>query len=47
LKKGDRLKFKIEGDKMMVQKLSYSNSEHLDSLSNLLPEWLSSEDEEA
>jgi len=47
LEKGDRVKFKIEGDKVMVQKLPYSDYEHLDSLSKSLPEWLSPEDDEA
>jgi AbrB family looped-hinge helix DNA binding protein len=47
LEKGDRIKFKIEGDKVMVQKLSYTDYEYLDSLSKSLPEWLSPEDDEA
>jgi antitoxin PrlF len=47
LEKGDRIKFKIEGDKVMVQKLLYTDYEYLDSLSKSLPEWLSPEDDEA
>ena len=47
LEKGDRVKFKIEGDKVMVQKLPYADYEYLDSLSKSLPEWLSPEDDEA
>lgn len=47
LKKGDRVKFKIEGDKVTVWKLPYTDYEYLDSLSKSLPEWLSTEDDEA
>lgn len=47
LKKGERIKFKIEGSKVMVQKLPYTDYEYLDSLSKSLPEWLSLEDDEA
>jgi AbrB family looped-hinge helix DNA binding protein len=47
LKKGDRVKFKIEGDKVMMQKLPYTDYEYLDSLSKSLTEWLSPEDDEA
>jgi len=47
LKKGDRVKFKIEGDKVMVQKLPYVDYEYLDFISKSLTEWSSPEDEEA
>jgi antitoxin PrlF len=47
LKKGDRVKFKIEGDKVMVQKLPYVDYEYLDFISQSLTEWSSPEDEEA
>ena len=47
LEKGDRIKFKIEGDRVTVQKLPYTDYEYLDSLSKSLPEWLSPEDDEA
>lgn len=47
LEKGDRVKFAIEGDMVIVQKLPYTDYEYLDSLSKSLPEWLSSEDNEA
>jgi len=47
LEKGDRVKFKIEGDKVMVQKLPYTDYEYLDSLSKSLTEWLSPEDDKA
>ena len=47
LEKGDRVKFKIEGNKVTVQKLPYTDYEYLDSLSRSLPEWLSPEDDEA
>jgi hypothetical protein len=47
LKKGDRVKFKIEGDKVMVQKLPYVDYEYLDFISNSLTEWSSPEDDEA
>ena len=47
LKKGDRVIFKIEGDKVVLKKLPCTDYEYLDSLSNSLTEWLSSEDDEA
>lgn len=48
LEKEDIVKFKIEGNKVMVQKLPYTDYEYLDSLSkSLLFEWLSPEDDEA
>ena len=47
LQKGDRVKFVIERDKVIVQKLPYTDSEYLDSLSKSLLEWLSPEDDEA
>lgn len=47
LKKGDRVKFRIEGNNVIVQKLPYTDHEYLDSLSKLLPEWLSPEDDKA
>ncbi len=47
LKKGDRVMFKIEQDKVVLNKLSYMDHEYLDSLSNVLVEWSSLEDEEA
>jgi antitoxin PrlF len=47
LNKGDRIRFKIEEGKVIVQKLPYTDHEYLDSLSKTLPEWLSQEDEEA
>jgi antitoxin PrlF len=47
LKKGDRVTFKIENDKVILDKLSYSDYEYLNSLSNTLTEWSSIEDEEA
>ena len=47
LKKGDRVKFKIEGDKVMVQKLPYVDYEYLYFISKSLTEWSSPEDEEA
>ena len=46
LKKGDRVTFKIENDKVILDKLSYSDYEYLNSLSNILTEWSSIEDEE-
>ncbi len=47
LKKGDRVMFKIEQDKVVLNKLPYMDHEYLDSLSNVLVEWSSLEDEEA
>jgi AbrB family looped-hinge helix DNA binding protein len=47
LKKGDRVTFKIENNKVILDKLSYSDYEYLNSLSNTLTEWSSIEDEEA
>jgi antitoxin PrlF len=47
LKKGDRVTFKIEGNKVVLKKLPYTDYEYLDSLSKTLPEWLSLEDDEA
>jgi antitoxin PrlF len=47
LKKGDRVMFKIEQDKVVLNKLPYMDHEYLDSLSNILVEWSSKEDEEA
>lgn len=47
LKKGDRVMFKIEQDKVVLDKLPYMDHEYLDSLSNVLIEWSSKEDEEA
>jgi antitoxin PrlF len=47
LKKGDRVTFKIENNKVILDKLSYSDNEYLYSLSNTLTEWSSIEDEEA
>lgn len=47
LKKGDRVMFKIEQDKVVLNKLPYMDHEYLDSLSNVLVEWSSKEDEEA
>lgn len=47
LKKGDRVTFKIENNKVILDKLSYSDNEYLYSLSNTLTEWSSMEDEEA
>ncbi len=47
LKKGDRVTFKIENDKVILDKLSYSDYEYLKSLSDSLTEWSSIEDEEA
>jgi len=47
LEKGDRVKFKIEGDKVMVQKLPYIDYEYLDFISKSLNEWSSPEDDEA
>ena len=47
LKKGDRVTFKIEDDKVILKKISYYDYEYLDSLSNSLIEWSSIEDEEA
>jgi len=47
LEKGDRVKFEIQGDKVMMQKLPYTDYEYLDSLSKSLSEWLSLEDDEA
>ena len=39
--------FKIEQDKVVLNKLPYMDHEYLDSLSNVLVEWSSKEDEEA
>jgi len=47
IKKGDRIAFKIEKNKVILKKLPHSDHEYLDSLSSALPEWLSPEDEEA
>jgi AbrB family looped-hinge helix DNA binding protein len=47
LKKGDRVIFKIEGDKAVLNKLNLSDYEYLQSLSNTLTEWSSIEDEES
>ena len=47
LKKGDRVTFKIENNKVILEILSYSDYEYLYSLSNTLTEWSSIEDEEA
>lgn len=47
LQKGDRVRFMIEGDKVMVQKLPYTDYDYLNSLSKSLIEWLSPEDDEA
>ena len=47
LKRGDRVTFKIENIKVILDKLSYSDYEYLYSLSNTLTEWSSIEDEEA
>ena len=47
LKKGDRVMFKIEQDQVVLNKLPYADHEYLDSLSNVLVEWSSLEDEEA
>jgi AbrB family looped-hinge helix DNA binding protein len=47
LKKGDRVMFGIEENKVILKKLPYTDYEYLDSLSNSLTEWLSSEDDEA
>ena len=47
IKKGDRVMFKIEQDKVVLNKLPYADHEYLDSLSNVLVEWSSLEDEEA
>ena len=47
LEKGDRVKFRIEGKNVIVQKLPYNDYVYLDSLSQTLPEWLSPEDDEA
>jgi AbrB family looped-hinge helix DNA binding protein len=47
LKKGDRVIFKIEGDKAVLNKLNCSDYEYLQSLSNTLTEWSSIEDEES
>lgn len=47
LKKGDRVIFKIEGDKAVLNKLNLSDYEYLQSLSNTLTEWSSIEDEKS
>ena len=47
LRVGDVLAFEIEGDRMVVQKVTPGQDEYLQSLSEVMSEWRSPEDEEA
>lgn len=47
LKTGDKLIFRLDGDRIIVTKLKTSKDSYLDSVSLNLEEWLSDEDEEA
>ena len=47
LAEGDMLAFEVEGDCVLVRKLGASSAGYLSSLSGILDEWMSPEDEEA
>lgn len=47
LKTGDKLIFRLEGDRIIVTKLNTAKDSYLNSISLNLEEWLSDEDEEA
>ncbi len=47
LKTGDKLVFRLDGDRIVVSKLKTTKDFYLDSVSSNLEEWLSDEDEEA
>lgn len=47
LKTGDKLVFRMYGDRIVVSKLKTPKDFYLDSVSSNLEEWLSDEDEEA
>ena len=47
LKTGDKLVFRLDGDRIVVSKLKTSKDFHLDGVSSNLKEWLSDGDEEA
>ncbi len=47
LKTGDKLVFRMDGDRIVVSKLKTPKDFYLDSVSSNLEEWLSDKDEEA
>lgn len=46
-KTGDKLVFRLDGDRIVVSKLKTTKDFYSDSVSSNLEEWLSDEDEEA
>lgn len=47
IKNGDRVKFEIQNNQVVLNKIEQDDSEYLQSLNTMLVEWSGAEDEEA
>ena len=47
LREGDTLAFEVEGDHVVIRKVTSRRDDYMHGLSEVLGEWVSSEDEEA